>query len=504
MRRVGTHGPEIRGVAFHPSGDSVASLNSAGEIRVWDASGGSPEPIRTIETGGLSTLGYGPHGRWLKSDGAVDGRATVHLWDLEAPNGTSPLALTRSDNTFANPSSFHPGAEWLVTPNAFTAGFWPLTHRHPRVLEHGGRLGDLAFTPDGAWLVTLTFEGRGDSNEAQVRSWPMTGMPGGQSRVLFEAPAMALYNCSLAIHPSGELVAVSTRGGTVHLLPIEGGQGRELVNPPGADGGRDLLAVSPDGMYLAAVGRSGFSREAAEADIRVWNLESGEGRAVSRVTGHTNFLGFISNRRVLWSASALQGKGGGERVFDLEAETVEVWSERGTEVSRAISPDGSSMLRALAAGAERTEIAPEKGELIWSEFETGATRHITTHGAPYAGAIDPSNRWLASAGLPDGIVRIGPITGVEPHLLYGHRGNVWAVAFSPDGRWLASAGDDRTVRLWPVPDHEKLPLHTLPHDELMAKLKTLTNLRVVRDDESSTGWTLDYAPFPGWETPPEW
>jgi hypothetical protein len=39
---------------------------------------------------------------------------------------------------------------------------------------------------------------------------------------------------------------------------------------------------------------------------------------------------------------------------------------------------------------------------------------------------------------------------------------------------------------------------------LIAKLKTLTNLRVVRDPESSTGWKLTHDPFPGWETVPTW
>ena len=51
---------------------------------------------------------------------------------------------------------------------------------------------------------------------------------------------------------------------------------------------------------------------------------------------------------------------------------------------------------------------------------------------------------------------------------------------------------------------ERAPLHTLPHDELIAKLKTLTNLRVVRDEEAATGWKLTHDPFPGWETVPEW
>jgi len=81
---------------------------------------------------------------------------------------------------------------------------------------------------------------------------------------------------------------------------------------------------------------------------------------------------------------------------------------------------------------------------------------------------------------------------------------VRSVAISPDLEWVASSGQDETLRLWPMPDLTKPPLHTLPHDELIAKLHTLTNLRVVRDEESSTGWKVEIGPFPGWAEVPEW
>ena len=140
------------------------------------------------------------------------------------------------------------------------------------------------------------------------------------------------------------------------------------------------------------------------------------------------------------------------------------------------------------------------------DLVTNSSRRIDTHGTSVwqgSVAIDPSGEIIVT-GDTEGVVRVGRATGEEPHLLIGgHDGTVWSADISPDGKWIASASDT-SIRLWPTPDMTKPPLHTLPYDELIAKLDALTNLRAVRDPESSTGWTLEVGPFPGWATVPEW
>ena len=58
--------------------------------------------------------------------------------------------------------------------------------------------------------------------------------------------------------------------------------------------------------------------------------------------------------------------------------------------------------------------------------------------------------------------------------------------------------------LWPMLDVTRPLLNTLPYDELMARLRTLTNLQVVEESTSATGYKLKTGPFPGWKDVPAW
>jgi WD40 repeat protein len=107
---------------------------------------------------------------------------------------------------------------------------------------------------------------------------------------------------------------------------------------------------------------------------------------------------------------------------------------------------------------------------------------------------------VAVTGDWEGAIWVGPVSGETPHLLTASAVPVTSVDISPDGRWIASGHGDGTIRLWAMPDLDEPPLNGLPRRELLARLRSMTNLRVVPDPESPGYYRVRaVGPFPGWE-----
>jgi WD40 repeat protein len=480
-------------IAYSPRGDLVASTDLSAETRIFSTAEGAQNPVRVLqgpEYAGSARTSFDPRGRRVSQVGP---NGTLVLWDLEGVPDAQPLVIGRpGPGLLSNVVTWDPAGRWLVTGAlaGTTMEFWPASSPRRRVLPGFANSYALAFTPDGRWLATCTVN-------KPVRLWPLSARDGSVRNLVPPEPCI-----SLAMHPTDGRVLVGTNAGKVLLYPTPGGPARLLTDRflpfpiPAFDRQGRQVVVFPFAFQPIT--------DPALRVLRVWDLPSGRERVHS--VAHLTDADWSGFGTVAFAPDGLYVAGrGGVRRLSLPADPVgTVTSETVYEAPLAVlnlSRDGTHL---LVLGARKAlGLGSLFEEMLLLDLPGRGSRRITSHGARLSSAALSPSRRVVVTGDADGVVRVGPTTGEEPHLLFGHKGRVIAVAVSPDERWIASASDD-SISIWPMPDVTKPPLHTLPHAELLAKLDALTNLRVARDPASATGWKLDVGPFPGWKDVPTW
>ncbi len=481
-RLLGEHTAEVTSVSFHPGGRYLAASDLSGETRIWPTEGPHGRPRRVLRSEGTRGLSHDPTGRWLAAFGSPAERPTVRLWDLNAPPAVDPLVF-HADVDSLQDLAFDPSGRWLVTGHSRHAAFWPLAGRYARVLSGSEEtVGHAAVTPDGKSLVSL-------SNDGIVRVWSLSPEAEGAARILLRDKSIT--SAYLAIDRESRHFAVAAAGGVL-VVPLAGGAPRRLT---GSQGVISSVAFSEDGRRIAAAPT--FSHKAAKV-VHIWDLDTGAAQVLGPVPGAGEgkaggFQGlfFLDHDRLLAGTTA------GLVLFDLRDGRAQVVAPNVSalaDVSRA---------RHLGVGFQEVSGSPGRYELVRFNVDGQGSAVLTSHGHVVTAALDPTGTLVAS-GSADGTVRVGPVSGGEPHYFFGHEGPAWAVTFSPDSRWLVSAGSDKKIRMWPLPDPREPPFQSLPREELLAKLRALTNLRAVPDPSSATGYKIEAGPFPGWASVPEW
>ncbi|MGB3491355.1 MAG: TIR domain-containing protein [Elainellaceae cyanobacterium] len=421
------HTDRVRDVAFSPDGSMFATVSADRTIRLWRSDGASLKVIDAHD-GDIHGVDFSPDGDRLASASA-DG--TVKLWDVGSGVTSSDfgqLVQTFEGHTdWVRDVKFSPTGETLASAgDDRTIRLWRLEGSEtaePTVLTgHSGNIESIDFSPDGRRLVS----GSGDRT---LRLWDLEG----------DDPVKVLEGHGdrvedVAFSPDGTIIASVSEDRTLRLWSSEGIPHATLSGHRNSVVG---VAFSPDGTRIATA--------SWDMTARLWQARN---PLMTKLTDHNTPL-----VNVAYSPT-------GDRFASASTNgEVIIWSAANKRLHRFKAHDGLVTQIRFAPSGDRIATSGLDGTVkLWDN--TGQLQRViqVSPGSVYTVAFHPSGETFAT-GSSDRIVRLWNLDGQRLQVYTGHTGAINQVEFSPSGDLLASASDDQTILLWDKNGVAQHPIH---------------------------------------------
>lgn len=252
------HSGQVQSAAFSPDGKYLASGSGDKTVKVWDVETG--REIRTLVTNtDINRIAFGSDNRTLVSAGGATN--DVILWDVMNGRKIRVMKMPGKHN-YVDDVAFSSDGAIIAAASHIIQLFDAKTGRAIRTLRSGisnSNFNSIAFSPDRKYLASGSGNMNNNSKDNTVRLWDVTS---GKEIFRFTGHVSDVHR--VAFSPEGQYLASIGRDKQIILWDIKKGKAAKTLTGHTYEQG--AISFSPDGRYIA---------DADFYHLRLWDVSSG-------------------------------------------------------------------------------------------------------------------------------------------------------------------------------------------------------------------------------------